>query len=351
MKMKISISKKAGLGFLFLSVCLCVFLVSTSSVGAAGQTVLKAAYYQPVGHPLFELGKESLSNVEKLTSGRVKVELYPSSTLVPTVEMASGVDEGTAFCALWYMPYMSKTIPLFNIETLAIWSSGQLQTVLDAYEKEGLNDLYTEALHRQGLKNTKIAGVGECLWRVLGTKKVVRVPADIKGVKIRSVGAEADMLKSMGGSPINVTNDQTYEALSRGIADGATNSFMMFVERGFLEYLKYFVHLNLSPVLMHIIYNTKELQKLDPRDRPIVEKAMKDVATHTREGLNRINVKHISEAPAKYGTVFYDLTPADRQLWVKGASPVNERFIKLKDKDPLVAKALDIVYKSNPPVK
>ena len=33
-----------------------------------------------------------------------------------------------------------------------------------------------------------------------------RVPADIKGMKIRTVGSEADMFKVMGASPINVTN-------------------------------------------------------------------------------------------------------------------------------------------------
>lgn len=327
------------------SLCLALFSTGVHAADPVKQIVLKCAFYQPINHPIFVLGKESLSKIEAATEGRVKFVLYPSSTLVPTTEMASGVDDGTAFCANWYMPYMSKTIPLFNIETLPIWTSANLQSVVNAYD-EGINDLYTEALHRQGLKNTKVAGVSEALWRVLGTKKAVRTPADIKGMKIRTVGAEADMLRSMGANPINVTNDQTYEALSRGIAEGATNSFMMFAARGYFEYLKYVSELNVMPVLMHIIYNTKELDKLDPRDRPTVEKAMKELATYTREGLSRLNEASIKESPKKFGMQIIQLSPADREVWFKGAASTNQAFEA--SKDPLVQKALAIVYKTNP---
>lgn len=312
---------------------------------AAKQIALKCAFYQPINHSIFVLAKESLSKVEAATDGRVKFVLYPSSTLVPTTEMASGVDDGTAFCANWYMPYMAKTIPLFNIETLPIWTSANLQSVVSAYD-EGINDLYTEALHRQGLKNTKVAGVSEALWRVLGTKKPVHIPDDIKGMKIRTVGAEADMLRAMGANPINVTNDQTYEALSRGIAEGATNSFMMFEERGYFDYVKYVSELNIMPVLMHIIYNTKELDKLEPRDRPIVEKAMKELATFTREGLSRMNDASIKVSPKKFGVQIIQLNTAERDSWLKGAASTNQAFET--SKDPLVQKALAIVYKTNP---
>ena len=321
-------------------------LASGVAAAAPNQFTLKCAFYQPVGHPIYELGKESLAKVETATGGRVKIVPYPNSTLAPTTEMASAVDEGVAFCANWYMPYMAKTIPLFNIETLAIWTSGDLQSVVNAYDN-GINDLYTEALNRQGLNNVKVAGVSEALWRVLATKKPVRTPADIKGMKLRSVGAEADMIKAMGGSPINIPNDQTYEALSRGIADGTTNSFMMFGERGYFEYVKHVTDLNMMPVLMHILYNPKELAKLDPKDRPIVEQAMKDLAKFTRDGLTNRNEASIREAPKKFGVQHVQLTPAERELWLKGAASTNQAFVT--SKDPLVQKALAIVYKGNPP--
>jgi TRAP-type C4-dicarboxylate transport system substrate-binding protein len=337
---------KSSLSFqLPMIFALMLTLALFASPAISGQTVLKAAYYAADDHPIAKLGKESLAQIEKLTEGRVKVVLYPNSTLVPTTEMAAAVDEGTAFCANWYMPYMSKTIPLFDLETLSVWTKGY-DAVLAAYEN-GINDLYSEALFRQGLKNTKVGGVSMCLWRVLGmNKKVAKVPDDIKGMKIRSVGAEADMFKAMGASPVNITSPQTYEALSRGIAEGATNALQIMSDRRWLEYIKHVTNINLSPVLMHIIYNTNELKKLDPKDQPVVEKAMRDLADHTMKGLLTFDEATKAKATNEFGVKFYDLTPQEKELWMKAAAPITEKFEAIKD--PFIEKAMGIVRKFNP---
>lgn len=314
---------------------------------AQGQTVLKAAFYQPAGHPIVELAKESLAKIEKATEGRVKFAIYASSTLVPTAEMASGVDDGTAFMAIWYMPYMSKTIPLFDIETIPVWTAGTCKAIIDAYDA-GLNDVYTEALKRQGLANVKVAGVSECLPRVLAARKEVRVPADAKGLKVRSVGAEADMFKFIGASPVNMTMDQAYEALSRGIVDGITNGFMMLYERSHLEPLKHVTNMNLTSVLMHVIYNSATLAKLDPRDRPTVEKGMKEVAEHVRAGLDKRNAETIASSGGKFGTRIYQPTEAERKEWIEAAQASRKAFEARAANDPLIKKGLGYVYQFNP---
>jgi TRAP-type C4-dicarboxylate transport system substrate-binding protein len=331
----------AGLiGFLTLGIPL-----TGGSDGQAAQIVLKAAYYAADNHPISKLGRESLAEVEKLTEGRVKIVIYPNQSLLPVTETAAGVDEGTAFCANWYMPYMSKTIPLFDLETQALWTGG-IKGVQMAYEN-GINDLYTEALYRQGLKNTKIAGVSMLLWRVLGmSKDLVKVPDDAKGKKIRSVGAEADMWRNIGASPVNITSPQTYEALSRGIAEGATNALQIMLDRRWVEYVKFVTNINLSPVLMHVIYNTKELKKLDPKDQPIVERAMKKLADDSTKGLIALDEETKSRAMKEFGVKFYDPTPKERVLWIRAAAPIVKQFEAIKD--PLIQRALKIAYKYNP---
>ncbi len=326
---------------------LAVALAGGYPIVAQAQTVLKAAFYQPAGHPIVELTKEALTKIEKETDGRVKFAFYPSSTLVPTAEMGSGVDDGTAFMAIWYMPYMSKTIPLFNIETVPVWTAGTCKAIVDAYDA-GLNDVYTEALKRQGLANVKVAGVTQCLPRVLAARHEIRTPSDAKGLKVRSVGSEADMFKGMGASPVNMTMDQAYEAMSRGIIDGITNAFMMIYERGQLEPLKHVTDMNLTSVLMHLIYNPSMLNKLDARDRATVEKGMKDVAAHVRAGLDKRSAETIASAPAKFATVIYVPTESDRKQWNQAAEATRKAFEAGAEKDPLIKKALTYVYQFNP---
>ncbi|MEW5914349.1 MAG: TRAP transporter substrate-binding protein DctP [Thermodesulfobacteriota bacterium] len=328
---------------LLLAAAVCVPWGSTA---AAKPIELRVAYYSPDNHPLTVAAKEVLADIDKLTMGRVKMKMFASHSLLPTKEMATGVNEGTAFCANWYLPYMSKTIPLFNIETLPVWTSGHYKAVIDAYEN-GLNDLYTQALQRQGLKNLKVAGVSMCLWRVLTTKKkLVKVPADAKGLKIRSVGAEADMWRSFGASPVNITTPQTYEALARGVADGATNYLETMMDRKWLEHTDYVTCINLSPVLMHIIYNYKMLDKLSPQDKVIVENGMKRLAQITRLHILEGEGYAFAVIPRKFNTVIYVPTAKEHQEWVKACQPLVAAFTK--SKDPLIQQAMKIVHKYNP---
>lgn len=316
------------------------------STPAHAQTTLRAAFYQPEGHPIIELSKEAFAKIEEQTEGRVKFRAYGASTLMPTTEMAAGVNDGTAFMAIWYMPYMSKTIPLFDIETIPVWTAG-CDAIVETFNN-GLNDLYTEALSRQGLPNVKVAGVSECLPRVLATRDLIRSPEEVKGVKIRSVGAESEMFRAIGASPTNMTMDQAYEAMSRGIIDGITNAVMMIEDRSQFELVKNVTNMNLTYVLMHVIYNPALLDKVDPQDRDIVVRGMRDVADHVRVGLTKLNEESVVRVSDKYGVTFYDPNESEQNDWFAAARESREKFEELASDDPLIAKGLELVYKYNP---
>jgi TRAP-type C4-dicarboxylate transport system substrate-binding protein len=334
-----------GMRFVVLAIFTFGFIVSASSVYAE-PTEFRVAYYSPDDHPLTMAAKDVLAEMETLTQGRVKFKMYASHSLIPTKEMAAGVNDGTAFCANWYLPYMSKTIELFQIETLPVWTSGNYKDIIAAYE-DGINDLYTEALHRQGLKNLKVAGISMCLWRVLTTKEgPVKVPSDAEGMKIRSVGAEADMWKLVGASPVNITTPQTYEALARGVADGATNYLETMKNRKWLENTNYVTTMNLTPVLMHIIYNTEMLEKLEPQDRVVVEFGMRYLARYTRLRIADGESKAFVEIPEIFGTNIYIPTKEEHLKWVQAAAPTIKNFESSSDE--LVQKALKIARKYNP---
>jgi TRAP-type C4-dicarboxylate transport system substrate-binding protein len=331
---------------LVLLVAVYVICLALGSAAMAQPVELRVAYYSPDNHPLTMAAKEVFADIEKMAQGRVKMKIFASSSLLPTEEMATGVNEGTAFCANWYMPYMAKTIPLFNLETIPVWTSGHYKAVIEPYEK-GLNDLYTEALARQGLKNIKIAGVSMCLWRVLTTKKkLVKVPSDAKGMKIRSVGAEADMWRAIGASPVNITTPQTYEALARGVAEGATNYLETMMDRKWLEHTDYVTCINLTPVLMHILYNYKMLDKLSPQDKAIVETGMHLLAKVTRLRIMEGEGYAFATIPEKFKTVIYTPDAKERVEWVKVCRPIIDNFAK--SEDPLIQEALKIVRKYNP---
>jgi tripartite ATP-independent transporter DctP family solute receptor len=62
--------------------------------------------------------------------------------------------------------------------------------------------------------------------RSLYTKKEIKTPADLKGLKIRVMGNPlfVDTMNAMGGNGITMGHNDTYSALQTGVVDGAENN-------------------------------------------------------------------------------------------------------------------------------
>ena len=110
----------------------------------------QVVFRQPAGHPKVELVKESLTKTEQGTEVWVKFSRCPSPTLVPATDMANVFANGTACMAIWYVPYMSKNVPLFYIEAVPVWIVGTCKWIIETYEHRHHN-VYTKVLRRHGL--------------------------------------------------------------------------------------------------------------------------------------------------------------------------------------------------------
>ena len=54
------------------------------------------------------------------------------------------------------------------------------------------------------------------------SKRPIRTVQDIKGMKIRSYAAVGKMVKLLGGEPVAIAFPETYDAIHRGVIDGAS---------------------------------------------------------------------------------------------------------------------------------
>jgi len=66
-----------------ISICMCMLLISVPGFGAEKVISLRFADFMPSTSDQVVLAKEWASEVEKRTGGRVKVTVYPGSTLMP----------------------------------------------------------------------------------------------------------------------------------------------------------------------------------------------------------------------------------------------------------------------------
>jgi len=181
------------------------------------------------------------NEVEARSNGRLKVQLYPLTLGKSSADMLSEVKEGVVqardfagghFASL-YPPIQVLSIPyLFSNREIA-WKvlDGPFGESLieDMAKKTGLRPLYWS--ENGGFRHYS------------NNKRVVRSPADMKGLKIRTMEIPLHMkiVTDLGGRAVPIEWAQVYEALESGIVDGQENSIATFLLPKFEKIQKFIV--------------------------------------------------------------------------------------------------------------
>jgi TRAP-type transport system periplasmic protein len=203
-----------------LALCICCGVAVAMALCAS--TPLKAeeiklAYscFFPATHVQSKLAEAWCKEVEKRTKGKVKVEYYPGQTLTKADKCYDGVINGLSDIGFSVLGYTRGRFPLMEVVDLPLgYKSGVEATavanaVYQKFKGRVLQDTEVMYLHAHGpgFVNTK------------GT--AVRKLEDMKGLKIRSHGTSAKIVKAIGGTPVAMPMPETYTALQKGVVDGA----------------------------------------------------------------------------------------------------------------------------------
>ena len=243
---------------------------ATSVLAKPAQTiVLKYASYAPPTHVGTILALEYFPMVEKLTDGRVKVEVYHSESLVPVGETLDSLDRGIADLAFLPVPYMTGQIPWVRITLIP----GLVKGFEGAYNsfKYGLTDMLNESFKGLGLK-VQILGVpftpGASYLMTKG--KRVSSPADLKGMKIGCPSkGDVELMTLLGASPVSMTGAENYEALSRGVVDGVISNIGGFHGHKMYEPGDYLTMFPTGCAVVAVLGSETGLAKLSAVDRAI----------------------------------------------------------------------------------
>ncbi len=204
--------KIAGILTVLLAV---VFMVGGATPAAAGTVKLTYSNFFSPTHIQSKLAEAWCKEVEKRTNGRVKIEYYPGQTLTKAKQVYDGVVQGLSDIGFCLFAYTRGRFPLMEAVDLPLgYPSGKVATkvanaVADKFKPKEFSDVQVMYLHAHGpgLLHTK--------------KKAVRTMADLKGIKIRSHGTTAKVVKALGGTPVAMPMPELYQSLQKGVVDGA----------------------------------------------------------------------------------------------------------------------------------
>jgi len=189
----------------------------SSSTGQPKPTSLNYSILWPSTHSQTVIANEWAKEIEKRTNGGVKITLFPGGILTPPDKCYDGVVNGISNIGAAALSYSRGRFPLMEAIDLPLgYKSGFVATRL-------INAFYKN-FHPKELNDVKVLYFHAIGPGILHTKKPVRTLEDLKGMKIRSTGLAAKVVLALGGTPVGMTQGDTYDALSKGIVDGSMSN-------------------------------------------------------------------------------------------------------------------------------
>jgi len=275
------------------------------------------------------------NHVESRSNGRIEVEIYPSGQLCGNAkECLAGVQAGI-------FDYFQTTIPELANYWAPVGGFDLPYMLKDDRVAECVydNQDFLAGVRENLLKNTKnlrlmmVSNSGG--WRnIATTKKEVKSPADVKGLKLRTVPApiQQELVKQLGGAPTPIAWPEVYTALSTGMVDGTKNGIVDIVQMRFHESLKHITldgHAYMGGVW---VMNNKKFNTLPDDLKAVVLDA---VAAQNQYLRAYPKWKEFSayEEFKKAGGSIYNPTPAEKQAFRDATAGVRDYYIKNSDEE------------------
>lgn len=201
----------------------------------------KLTSYVPVGSGTWNVYmKPFIDYAQELTDNQVKIKGFSVGVLASPFDAWKAVQKGTADICYCFTAFAANTDPTNAI--FAGLAGGMSGEVFQHWLLEGDGGKLWREFRRDTTKqHPVITGFGPTEIFLHSHKKVQSI-ADLKGMKIRTTGAWADILKTLGASPTVLAPSDIYTSLERRVIDAtefitpATN-----VKLGYHKIAKYII--------------------------------------------------------------------------------------------------------------
>lgn len=300
----------------------------------ASAVVLKTSVQSAKGSPISNVLDYFLDEVEKRSGGKVKFERYYGESLASAKDHFEALSSGLADVALFIPTYTPGKTPLATVSWNPClgsnaWVAGNAYNELYQKLPEMVKDL-----EEDGVKFIAVQG-GSPYYVFLKTKEPPKKIEDMKGLRLRSSGSHNELAVILGATPVSTTGPEIYQALERGVLDGAFFPPGALVGYSMQEVVKYFWKLNLGSTVNVIGVNQKTWGKL-PED---VKKVMDEVAKDMPKASYEIyEVKGDGEGVKKLeavGVKILDPDPGEQEKLNKLAEPISDKWAEDMEKKGL----------------
>jgi len=310
-------------------ILLLAVLVGSSSVFASGSTetaapekgpiVLKLGHGIQDSHPAHLAALQFAKEVKEKSDGQIEVQIYPNRQLGEEREMVEGLQLGTVDFVITSTGPLVSFVPEIGVVDLPFLftSSAHAYKVLDGDIGQGILAKFDS----KGIIGLSFMENG---WRSISSNKKIETPADLKGLKIRTMENQVHMaaFKALGASPVPMVWGEVYTSLQQGVIDGQENPPVILATNALWEVQKYYALTKHFYTPQMFLMSKSSAAKLSSTQMAIIKEAAKNATDFDRAKMAELDAQYIATLKSN-GMDVYDV---NRALFQEATKSVYDQY-------------------------
>jgi tripartite ATP-independent transporter DctP family solute receptor len=307
---------------------LCGSSLAVAAAGVPGMSsgqdkmVWKASDVHPLGYPTVEAVQRMGKKLESATNGRISIQMFPAMQLGGEKEMIEQAQVGALQIARISVGAMGPVVDDLNVFNLPFIfrDEAHMRKVIDGPIGQDLLDRISNA------PTSRLIVLG---WMDAGTRNVysdkpVTKPADLKGMKIRTMGNPifVETMNAMGGNGVAMGFNELYQALQTGVVDGAENNEPTVLAQNHYQVKKVYSltgHLIIPEIF---VFSKRTWDTLSKDDQAMLKKFSREAQMEQRELWDAM-VRDAETKLKGYGVQF---VKADKEAFYKATQPIRDKY-------------------------
>ena len=282
---------------------------------------LKFSSWVPPAHAMHAAIKQWGDSIAKDSNGTIKVTLYPAEQLGKANDHYDMARDGIAEVTYIALGYQAGRLPIAEAANLPFLISNA------EGGSKALDEWY------RPYASTEMKEVKYCLGffhdpGTIHSKKEIRTPDAVKGLKVRSANSTiANLITSLGGVNVRVSAPEARSALELGVADAITFPWQSLILFGIDKVVTYSADMNLYAAGFAWVMNKDVYERMSDAQKKVMDNHCSPEWAATvgkiwgdYEAAGR---EHLRNKP---GHTVYKLKPEEIAAWQKAAEPVRQQW-------------------------
>jgi tripartite ATP-independent transporter DctP family solute receptor len=305
--------------------------LAPGSVTQAADVEMKLGHFAADSHPGNLASKMFAAAVEKRTLGSIKVVIYPNNALGSPPEVLEQNILGAVDMSLPTQGQLGKYSKKFNCVMLPF--------MYDSYEHaDKVLDGKFLPWAVPDLDKAGLVFLSNWEWgfrNLTNSKHPVNVPADVKGLKVRTppeLPTQAAM-EALGAVVATINFNELQMALKTGVVDGQENPIAVIYSNKIYETQKYLAMTGHNYNTMVHVISKKVWDKLTPDQQAIVKEESKKAGDWMRKTVRNEEADQIDQLK-KFGM---EITYPNKAEFKKLMKPAYDRMKAIADEENIAA--------------